>query len=34
VAFETRVFLKKNYLWNILQSELNKDKNLVENPGW
>jgi len=34
VVFETRVFLKKNYLWNILQTELNKDKNLVENPGW
>ena len=34
VSFETRVFLKKNYLWNILQSELNKDRNLVENPGW
>jgi len=34
VVFENRVFLKKNYLWNILQSELNKDKNLVENPGW
>jgi starch-binding outer membrane protein, SusD/RagB family len=32
--FETRVFLQKNYLWNILQSELDKDKNLVENPGW
>jgi starch-binding outer membrane protein, SusD/RagB family len=28
------VFLKKNYLWNIIQSELNKDVNLVENPGW
>ena len=34
VAFETRVFQNKNYLWNILQSELNKDINLVENPGW
>jgi hypothetical protein len=33
-VFETRVFLQKNYLWNILQSELDKDKNLVENPGW
>jgi len=32
--FETRVFQNKYYLWNILQSELNKDKNLVENPGW
>ena len=34
VVFETRVFQKKHYLWNIVQSELNKDKNLVENPGW
>jgi starch-binding outer membrane protein, SusD/RagB family len=34
VVFENRVFQKKNYLWNILQSELNKDINLVENPGW
>ena len=34
VTFETRVFLKKNYLWNIVQNELSKDENLVENPGW
>lgn len=34
VVFETRVFEKKYYLWNIVQSELDKDKNLVENPGW
>jgi hypothetical protein len=34
VVFETRAFMKKNYLWNILQNELSKDKNLVENPGW
>ncbi|PST82888.1 RagB/SusD family nutrient uptake outer membrane protein [Pedobacter yulinensis] len=34
VVFETRVFHKKYYLWNIQQSELNKDKNLVGNPGW
>ena len=34
VVFETRVFQKKNYLWNIVQSELNKDPLLVENPGW
>ena len=33
-VFETRVFQKKNYLWNIVQDELNKNKNLVENPGW
>lgn len=32
--FETRVFLPRNYLWNILPSELNKNKNLVPNPGW
>ena len=34
VIFETRTFEKKNYLWNIIQDELNKDDNLVENPGW
>jgi starch-binding outer membrane protein, SusD/RagB family len=34
VVFETRVFQQKYYLWNIVQSELDKDKNLVENPGW
>ena len=34
VVFETRVFEKKYYLWNIVQSELDKDKNLVGNPGW
>lgn len=32
--FETRTFDKKYYLWNIVQSELNRNKNLVENPGW
>ncbi|MGS2738223.1 RagB/SusD family nutrient uptake outer membrane protein [Sinomicrobium sp. M5D2P17] len=34
VEFETRVFEKKNYLWNIIQDELNKNGNLVGNPGW
>lgn len=34
VVFETRVFQNKFYLWNIVQDELNKDANLVENPGW
>jgi hypothetical protein len=34
IVFEIRVFQKKNYLWNILQDELNKNKNLVENPSW
>ncbi|RQO74435.1 RagB/SusD family nutrient uptake outer membrane protein [Pedobacter sp. KBW06] len=33
-VFETRVFLPRNYLWNILPGELNKNKNLVANPGW
>lgn len=33
-VFETRVFQKKHYLWNIIQGELNADKNLVENPEW
>lgn len=34
VVFETRVFLKNYYLWNILQTELDKNKNLIGNPGW
>jgi hypothetical protein len=34
VVFETRIFHKKNYLWNIVQNELNKNKNLVGNPEW
>lgn len=34
VVFETRPWNNKYYLWNIVQDELNKDKNLVENPGW
>jgi hypothetical protein len=34
VVFETRVFNKKNYLWNILQDELNRNVKLVENPAW
>ncbi|WP_407430046.1 RagB/SusD family nutrient uptake outer membrane protein [Arcticibacter sp.] len=33
-VFETRVFNKKYYLWNIVQSELNANPSLVENPGW
>lgn len=33
-VFETRVFEKKQYLWNIIQDELNRNKNLVSNPGW
>lgn len=34
VVFETRVWNNRNYLWNIVQSELNRDVNLVGNPGW
>ena len=33
-AFETRVFLKNYYLFPIPQSELDRDENLVQNPGW
>lgn len=32
--FETRVFEKKHYFWPIQQSELDRDKMLVQNPGW
>lgn len=29
-----RVFTLKDYLWPIPQDEVNKDNNLVQNPGW
>lgn len=32
--FERRVFLKNYYLFPIPQSEIDRDKNLVQNPGW
>ena len=32
--FETRVFRKEFYLFPIPQAEINKDKNIVQNPGW
>jgi len=31
---EKRVFEKKHYLWPIQQRELEKNQNLVQNPGW
>lgn len=34
VAFETRVFDKKMYLFPILQTEIEKGKLLVQNPWW
>ncbi len=33
-VFENRVFQKKHYLWPVPQSEINVDKNLVQNTGW
>ena len=33
-VFEKRVFRKEFYLFPIPQSEINKNKNLVQNPGW
>ena len=33
-VFETRVFLHKYYLFPIPQSAMDRDKNLVQNPGW
>ena len=32
--FERRVFLKSYYLFPIPQDEMDRDKNLVQNPGW
>lgn len=29
-----RIFTMKDYLWPIPQSEINKDQDLVQNPGW
>ena len=34
VVFETRVFRKAYYLFPIPQSEIDKDPNIVQNPGW
>jgi hypothetical protein len=33
-VFETRVFRNAYYLFPIPQSEINKDANIVQNPGW
>ncbi len=33
-VFEERVFDPKNYLWPIPQTEIYKNKNLVQNPDW
>ena len=33
-VFETRVFRPEFYLFPIPQAEINKDKNIVQNPGW
>lgn len=33
-VFERRVFLKSYYLFPVPQSEMDRDKNLVQNPGW
>jgi hypothetical protein len=32
--FETRVFEKKHYFWPIPQSEIDRNKQMVQNPGW
>lgn len=33
-VFENRVFNKKHYLWPIPQSEIDRNKQMVQNPGW
>lgn len=33
-AFETRVFTRKHYLWPIPQSEMDRNTEMVQNPGW
>lgn len=34
LTLENRTFADKNYLWPIPQSEIDKDKNLTQNPGY
>ena len=33
-VFETRVFRPEFYLFPIPQSEINRDPQIVQNPGW
>lgn len=33
-VFETRVFTKKHYLWPIPQSEIDRNTQMTQNPGW
>lgn len=33
-VFENRVFNQKHYLWPIPQSEMDRNKAMVQNPGW
>ncbi|MBK1439351.1 RagB/SusD family nutrient uptake outer membrane protein [Parapedobacter sp. ISTM3] len=33
-VFETRVFQERHYLWPIPQSEIDRNRALIQNPGW
>ena len=33
-VFETRVFRKAYYLFPVPQLEINKNPNIIQNPGW
>ncbi len=33
-VFEKRIFQKRHYLWPIPQVEIDRNKNLIQNPGW
>jgi len=33
-VFETRTFEPKHYFWPIHQNELDRNKMMVQNPGW
>lgn len=33
-VFETRVFERKHYFWPIPQSEIDRNKLMIQNPGW
>jgi hypothetical protein len=34
ISIVPAIFAEKMYLWPILQSELRRDRNMVQNPGW
>jgi hypothetical protein len=33
-AIQSRRFILRDYLWPISEGEINKNSNLIQNPGW